>query len=143
MLSTFLGEFGDLLHEDGDLNEFDIVEERVPEDVRIDHDESRSSLAVLEEGDHRDVVFRHDTVEDIVFPFHIWTIDGDGCKVNHFFIETYVLAALPEGRTTVHSHSLALCHGLCPRLRREITFVIMIGEFATENLGEVLLVEFL
>lgn len=143
MLSALLGEFGDLLHEDGDLNEFDVVEERVPEDVGINHDESRSSLTVLEEGDHGDVVFRHDAVEDIVFSLHIWTVDGDGCKVNHFFTETYVLATLPEGRTTVHSHSLALCHSLCPRLRREITFIIVIGEFAPEHLRKVLLVEFL
>lgn len=143
MLRASVGEFGDLLHEDGDLHEFDVVEERVPEDVRIDHDESRSGLTVLEEGNHRDVVFRHDAIEDIVFPFHIWTIYGDGCEVDHLLAETYVFAAFPKGRASVHRHGLAFCHGLCPRLRREITFVITVGELATEQLGKVLLVEFL
>lgn len=109
MLCPLVGESFEAFHQDGNLHKFDICESGIPEDVHIPDDESCSSSAIFQEGNDRNIVSRHDAVEDIVFSFHIWPVDGSVGEVDELLVQQYVPVVISISRQPEMScHSLAV-----------------------------------
>lgn len=87
MLCPAVGQPGNLLQHDRYLDQFDVLECRVPVNVHIDDNESRSSGPILKESDNRDVIPGHDPVKCVVLTLHVRSIDGGIGKVNNMFVE--------------------------------------------------------
>ncbi len=119
-------ELGELLHQDGDLDELDVSVCRIPVDVSVDDDAPRAGCSVLEEGHDGDVVSRHDPVEDVVFALHVGPVDGRVGEVDDLLVQQDVSAAFEESRTSVDLFGLPLRHRSSPRLWPEYTLVIIV-----------------
>ena len=122
----------DALQQDGDLHKLDVSECRVPEDVNVSNNESGAGGTVFEKSDNCNVVTRHDTVENVVLPLHVRSIDGGIGKVDELFVQQDVpdrvrhcivvneprhnlLAVLVENSTAINKLGFSIRH--CPRSR--------------------------
>ena len=90
---VFFREFRELLHEDSDLYELDIFEGWIPVYVRIYYDYTGAREAVFEKGYHGNIIPGHNAIEDIMFAFHVWTVNGSIRKVYDLFVEDDVSVA--------------------------------------------------
>jgi len=68
------------------LDDFDVGVLEIPEEMGIHNNESRACVPVFQKGNDSDVITRHDTIEDVVLAFHIWSVDGNVGKVNVRFV---------------------------------------------------------
>lgn len=119
-------ELRKLFHQDGDLDELDVSVRRVPVNVRVEDDAPRPGHAILEESHDGDVVPRHDSVEDVVFTFHVGPVDGRVGEVDDLLVQQDVFASLKESRTSVDLLRLLLRHRSSPRLWPEYTLVVIV-----------------
>lgn len=65
-MSPLVRKLVQLVHQHGDLNQLDILEDGVPVDVGIGDHHPVVCILVLQEGDDRNVVLGHDAVEDVL-----------------------------------------------------------------------------
>ena len=69
------------------MNNLDILELRVPEQVKVDYHLTSTSLTTLEEGNSCYIVTCHDAIENVVLALHVWTVDGSVGKVDELLVQ--------------------------------------------------------
>lgn len=100
-LRVLFGQARDFFHHDGGLDELDIFECRIPEDMRVDHDDARAGEAVLQENHCSNIVALPHSVEHVGGGFGSRTLDGFSAQDEMFCGELHVLLVFPERAATI------------------------------------------
>lgn len=76
-----------LVHQHGNLNQLDVLENRVPVDMGIGDHHPVVCILVLQEGDDRDVVLSHDAVEDVLCLPEVWSLESNMVELYQMLID--------------------------------------------------------
>lgn len=137
------GDALELVHEHGDLDELDVLELGVPVDVGVGDDETHAGLAMLEQGDDRDLILGHDPVEHVLRLAEVGPAHRDLVELDELRLDHAEDGALVEGRAAVDVPPLVRAHRARPRLGVEDALVLVLGQLRAKVLFVRLDVDFL